>query len=772
MDTLLFNSDELPETQTPLPHGFWLKDDDNSTRCIGRQAVPLFVYAQTDRFMDRFVKVWLYRHGGLRQHAIAKAFGCTQKTVSDWCVVYEEEGPAGLQTKKQGRPRKNGDPLDEAIRKLHAQGLRNPVIGQAVQLTAQQVRRRLRRMGLQSNTGHDAGRQQNLRFQDDRQIGADVEPPIEVQIEGSDLDEQQQIESDREPERGADEPEQIPAGVTLDSDPLDRCTDRAMAAGGLLQEASPFFAEGRNVPGAGALLAMPLLVTSGLLNSFGQVYGSLKPAFYGLRSTVIVLFLAALLRIQRVEHLKKGHPADLGRLLGLDRGPEMKTLRRKLTELAQRNRAAELMGDLAQKRLNRLRDALVGMLYIDGHVREYFGSGKLPPTHVARRNHVDKACTDMWVNDADGDPVFLVTSEMNHSLTQKLEDVVADIRSYCGDDRPLTIVFDRGGWSAKLFARLRALGVHILTYRKGNKEKLPQSAFRPVHTDVDGHRVQYNAHEMSVRMGDVQIEYEDGSQEPLWLRQVTRLKDDGKQTQVLTSRQDLSAAEVLYYMFNRWRQENFLKYMRTEYLIDAMPEHGTEEMPQHEDCPNPERKRLDKQIAALRNKCRRLAARIGQNTVEADAPWWRSLRCHREDQQQTVNEIRCMGREIENLQIEKGRLPERVPAAQVYERLPREKKLITDSVKMSAYQQESRLLELLRPYYARCADEGRKLLTAAFATPGDISVRGNELLITLAPQSSPHRTKAIAGLCEELNRMEAVFPGSNLRLRYAVRHQR
>lgn len=43
------------------------------------------------------------------------------------------------------------------------------------------------------------------------------------------------------------------------------------------------------------------------------------------------------------------------------------------------------------------------------------------------------------------------------------------------------------------------------------------------------------------------------------------------------------------------------------------------------------------------------------------------------------------------------------------------------------------------------------------------------LRVTLAPQSSPHRTRAIAALCDELNRATTLFPGSRLRLRYSIR---
>jgi hypothetical protein len=47
------------------------------------------------------------------------------------------------------------------------------------------------------------------------------------------------------------------------------------------------------------------------------------------------------------------------------------------------------------------------------------------------------------------------------------------------------------------------------------------------------------------------------------------LSDDGHQTQVITSRWDLADIEVAYRMFERWRQENFFKYLREEFQLDA-----------------------------------------------------------------------------------------------------------------------------------------------------------------------------------------------------------
>jgi hypothetical protein len=91
-------------------------------------------------------------------------------------------------------------------------------------------------------------------------------------------------------------------------------------------------------------------------------------------------------------------------------------------------------------------------------------------------------------------------------------------------------------------------------------------------------------------------------------------------------------------------------------------------------------------------------------------------------------------------------VPKRVEVRELNERavvkLASERKHLTDIIKMVAYQAESDLLALLRPHYARVDQEGRTLLHELFATAGDIRVSDNELNITLAPLSSPHRTHA------------------------------
>jgi prepilin-type processing-associated H-X9-DG protein len=197
--------------------------------------------------------------------------------------------------------------------------------------------------------------------------------------------------------------------VSADASALDRSGDRLLAYLGLLNDAVPLFAPGRRLPCAGVLLALPAIVQSGVVDCAREVYGCIGPAFYGLRTTIVALVLMALLRIRHPENLKEHPPVDLGRVLGLDRTPEVKTLRRKLSRLAAAGRATEFGRAVARRRVASHGNAL-GFLYIDGHVRVYYGHRRIPKTHVARIRIAMPATSDYWVNDATGEPLFVTSS--------------------------------------------------------------------------------------------------------------------------------------------------------------------------------------------------------------------------------------------------------------------------------------------------------------------------------------------------------------------------
>ena len=259
----------------------------------------------------------------------------------------------------------------------------------------------------------------------------------------------------------------------------------------------------------------------------------------------------------------------------------------------------------------------------------------------------------------------------------------------------------------------------------------------------------------------------------LRLRQVTRLMDNGHQTPILTSRRDLGAAQVAYRMFDRWRQENFFKYLREEYALDALVEYAAVPDDPTREVPNPLWAALDAQLRQAQAQVDRLQAEYGLEALANLEQQRRSMRGFTIAHGKLGGKIWSAWQRVLRLEKRRAGVPRRVPVQDVVEKpvvkLAPERKHLTNLIKMVAYQAESDLLRLVAPHYRRADQEGRTLIQSALASTADLQITKTELRVTLAAQSSPHRTRAVAALCEELNQRNTSFPGSRLRLRYAIR---
>lgn len=142
---------------------------------------------------------------------------------------------------------------------------------------------------------------------------------------------------------------------------------------GLLSEQSALFPPIPCVPRAGVLLALSLLSITGLLDEVQQCLPVLPNGLYGSCSIITTLVAMAMLRCKRAEQLKGFDPTTLGAVVGLARAPEMKTLRRKHRSLAaDEERVKTLVRAMGKRHVERAKDA-IAFLYVDGHVRPYFG---------------------------------------------------------------------------------------------------------------------------------------------------------------------------------------------------------------------------------------------------------------------------------------------------------------------------------------------------------------------------------------------------------------
>ena len=249
--------------------------------------------------------------------------------------------------------------------------------------------------------------------------------------------------------------------------------------GPLGEGAGPVFTAGARYPLAGLLLVLPALEGTGLLDCARDVYGRLRNGYYGLAATLLTLVFLALAGEPLAEGATRVPPGALGRVPGLDRAPEVKTIRRKLAELASAGKAHELVMALARRHAAARPDAL-GFLYADGHARAYFGTRKARKTHIARLKFPAPATEETWVTDQDGDPVLVVIAEPSGSLAGELRRLLPDLRQVAGEGRRVTVCFDRGGWSPALFADILDAGSGLLTWRKGPAPDLPAAEFTTI----------------------------------------------------------------------------------------------------------------------------------------------------------------------------------------------------------------------------------------------------------------------------------------------------
>jgi len=734
---------------------------EGDQRVIVVAGLPVHHYRAEDAIAEAYAMVFLVESGFAQQTDVARAFERSVRTVRRYEERYARGGMAALGKEegwRRGRRRISAKRL-RSIEILKCQGMSNRAIAHRLGVSENAIRKLV---------GPSKRESAQLAL---AAITPAVEKPATKAVppatpSGEDGDHASESAEDRDPitvPGAANDDEPVP--MSLDSAADDRTFDRQLAHLGLLEDAAPLFREGSSVPGVGVLLALPCLVESGLFRISRKLFGEIGPAFYGLRTTLLTLLLMALLRIKRPEHLKEKDPAAFGRLLGLDRAPEVKTLRRRLTRLAAHHCAEQLGAELAGVRVDR-RGHLMGFLYVDGHVRAYHGQRAISSNaYVARRHLAMPATTDYWVNDRSGDPLLVITGEVDAALTKAMPRLLREVREVVGERR-VTIVFDRGGWSPKLFAAMIKDGFDVLTYRKGRCRRINERRFVRRRAVLDGCPVDYLLHEEPVRF----------LKGKLRLRQVTRLCDGGHQTSVITSRWDLRDIEVAYRMFERWRQENFFKYMREEFLLDALVDYQIEPEDPTRTIPNPERKTLDNEIRAARAEVAKLERELGA-AAAANAEHRRpTMRGFKIAHGKLGKQLRNVRAHLSRLLNQRRDAPKRVEVREVNDRalvkLATERKHLTDIIKMVAYQAESDLVALLRPHYARVDQEGRTLLHELFATAGDIHVSDSELTITLAPLSSPHRTHAAQALCEVLNKAATIFPGSRLRMHFEMRPPR
>jgi hypothetical protein len=559
-----------------------------------------------------------------------------------------------------------------------------------------------------------------------------------------------------------------------------RPDQRVLAAFGLLDGAATRFETGRDVSFGGALCALPALAANGLFRHIHNCLAKLC-GYYSTLHVIVLLAHMALCRIKTAEQLQYQPPGELGKLLGLDRVPEVRCLRRKLTALSIDDGPKKRAGLLSRDWLEATPE-LAGALYVDGHVRLYHGSQTaLPKRYISRQRLCLRGTTDYWVNDGLGQPFFAVERSIDHGL---LEALRSDIVPRLLQDVPnqptaaelkadryrarFVILFDREGYSPEFFKEMwQTHRIACITYHKYPKDDWPVTEFAEIETTrPNGERVSLQLAERGTWIG--------GRKSGLWVRETRKRTTRGHQVSLISTDFGESAVQDSARLFSRWSQENFFRYMMQHFAIDLLNEYGTEEIPETKrPVVNPKWRELDRQKGSVKSKLTHRQSRFADLTLHPESD--KAARARWEKRKaELVREIEQFENELADINSKLKTTPshlawDELPETDRFQRLAPRRKQLVDTVKMIAYRAETALVSIVREELAR-TDDARSLLRDLFCSEADLlpDLEQGILRVQVHPMSNPRSNRAIAHLLEHLNAAEFTYPDTNLRLLYSI----
>jgi hypothetical protein len=550
--------------------------------------------------------------------------------------------------------------------------------------------------------------------------------------------------------------------------------DRVLASVGKLQQAEPIFVVANNVCNAGVLLLLPSLIAQGLLKGM-KVYGSIKKGYYGLLSILLLLSFMMLSRIKTPEQLKNCKPGELGKVLGLDRVPEVRCLRYKIKQIVSHNKASEFNHAVSEQWITEQdKDAL--FFYVDGHVRVYHGNkATLTKRFVSREKLCLAGTTDYWINNEMGLPYLVVTGELNEKLqiiilNEVIPELLKDTEKIVPPDvlekdpaQPrFVLVFDREAYDSAFFKLLwEQYRIAIVTYKKNVKDKWDETGFKECTATVIGKTLTMKLQQRQLQCRDFTV------------REIRKLTEYGHQTSIITTMQQGSMEFIAGKMFSRWSQENFFQYMMQNYDIDKLTEYGIEEIDPEKKVVNPPYRKNEYSLKKLREKLARVKARFF-NIVEEnmDKPI-DELRGVLEKESKLQETMKMLESDISSCLEKRKSLASHIQIKDMdagcqFNKLKTESRLFMNVLRMIAYRAETSIVNQLDDCYSKAKDEGRMLVKEIVKTDADLQpdYEKQTLTVKLHSLSTPRANRAVEQLCNLFNETETIFPGTNLRLIY------
>jgi hypothetical protein len=531
---------------------------------------------------------------------------------------------------------------------------------------------------------------------------------------------------------------------------------------------------------SGVLLALPSLLAHGLLkyqSDFEHVSG-----YYSSNSIFIALAFLALLRVKTLSQVADIPSGELGKAIGLDRIPEVKTLRERIAnfckatdvELWSRNLSQDWMGQYPE---------LSGVLYIDGHVKIYHGQEtNLPKRFVSRLRLCMSGTTDYWVNDKMGQPFFVINKAISEGLIATIYDEVLPRLEHDIPNQPTAnelasdahlhkymLVVDREGYSPDFFYDLWQQRVAICTYNKNVKDQWPSDEFT-THTGSLTSDAEQTI-ELAERCVLLQNKTSD---KKIWVREIRKKSQSGHQTSIITTNFKLSTILIGLHMFARWSQENFFKYMMENYGIDSLTSYLKETISDTTVLVNPAYRDLEAQRKKETSKLNLQKIKFATLNLNNTPIEEIKMKAYLTQKQEITSEIERLQLIIEEIKEKKKGIARKItfaelPQSEKFNKVTNKRKHFLDTIKILAYRSETAMSNIIKPYMSH-PDESRLLLKQIYQSDANIKVDHQNQILTVELHNLTYwkDDKIIRNLCNTLNETQTKFPDTNLSIVYKL----
>jgi hypothetical protein len=513
---------------------------------------------------------------------------------------------------------------------------------------------------------------------------------------------------------------------------------------------------------AGAMLLHVALTHIRLWQVFAEQGAQLGRTTLRVAQVVGMVALGFALRLGSIERFKTAFARDFGLLLGLPVVPSVQTLRTHVVALAESVAPEAIMRALLAACVQ-LEPVWEGAYYVDGHFTPYAGEEPVGKGWNAKRRLAEPGHTDVHVHDATGRALFFLNRPLNDSLVKALPDIVKEIRAAVPTD-PVTLIFDRGGYSGAGFRALTTAEIGFITYLKGRKarRRFPSDRFVRRWWQLDDpagiqtrHRHVYRLYERGTRIRGAGV-----------VRTLV-IEDAEGQIPILTNCAQLPAAKAVHLLRLRWRQENSFKYLSTHYGIEQIIQYGATRAIDHRLVDNPVRTRLRTQIADLRATLVFREADVGQAVIAGRS----ATTAAPADLRRTARAIEAR---LARLDHRLTQTPAKVLARSLSRRPRRRATLRSDrhdlvtSIKLATYNAE----RLLARRFFRHYEDPRDWLTifrSLLQLPGTLSQQPDGTIdVHLRAPDQPRIRRALVAFLAEVNDLPPRMFGTGPALRFAV----